>query len=115
MKERDPFLKSLFCMVGAGGISLASRRAVALLGLGTASRLPLLIRQRSGVLIPTEAKQFASSASKNKILIRESMSILVFVGAGGILLAPSRSPGTTHRMLACSHPTRALRFPTTLP
>ncbi len=39
-------------MAGAKGFSLASRRAVALLGLGTASRSRVLARYRSGVRIP---------------------------------------------------------------
>lgn len=40
------------------------------------------------------------------------MRIFSLVGAGGILLAPTRSRGVTHRMIARSHSTHALRFPT---
>jgi hypothetical protein len=45
------------------GFGLGSRLAVARLGLATTSRFRLLAKQRSGVLIPTRAKQFARSSS----------------------------------------------------
>lgn len=35
---------------------------------------------------------------------------IFFAGAVGILLAPTRSPGATHRMLTYSHSTHTLRF-----
>jgi hypothetical protein len=46
-------------MVGPTGLGLASRVAVAPLGLATASRFRLLPEHRSGVLVLPQAKQLA--------------------------------------------------------
>ena len=66
-KQGSDFCTSVHCC-GTRNLSLASRRAVALLGLGTASRILLLVNHHSGVLVLDTGKTIclcpaASSAS----------------------------------------------------
>ncbi len=57
-----------------------------------------------------EGKTLRCDCNSKKIGIRY-VSEIFLVALGGILLAPTRSRGATHRKLACSLSTRALRFP----
>ncbi len=63
-------------MVRREGIGLGSRRAVALLGLATASRFRLLAKHRSGVRFPARADCLART--KQKISFIKKLTELIF-------------------------------------
>ena len=76
---KNTCFNSKYFLVGLAGLALASNLAVARFGLGTASRFRLLTEHRSGVLVPTQAKQLACSSSNKKYLLYQQ----VFFGRAG--------------------------------
>src|SRR3989344_8400455 len=67
-----------------GGLALTLGSPAVCLGLAPASRFHLLMKHRSGVQSPAQAKQFACASPSNKTNPIRNTGFVLFVEMGGL-------------------------------